>query len=334
MTDCNWPYRLTDKRVWVAGHTGMVGSAIVQRLALENCTILTVPRSRLDLRCQADVTDWVSKTAPDSIVVAAATVGGIQANYERPAEFLYDNLTIETNVINAAYQANVDRLLFIGSACIYPRGAAQPITEDALLTGALEPTNEWYSIAKIAGIKLCEAYRRQYGCNYIAAMPNNLFGPNDNFDLESSHVIPALIRKIHEAKFLSIDSLTLWGSGEPMREFMHVDDMADAAVFLLKFYSDYQHINISSGEEISIRDLAALIAEVVGWKGTFNFDSRKPDGAPQRLLDNSRLKQMGWRASTSLREGLTQTYAWYCKHHKSLSASPVPSTNTVSQRTP
>lgn len=304
-------YPLDGKRVWVAGHRGMVGSAIARRLASENCEIITVGRDQVDLRRQADVEDWMAQSKPDAVFLAAATVGGIQANDTRPAEFLYDNLAIETNIIEGARRIGVEKLMFMGSACIYPRLAEQPMAEDALLTGPLEPTNEAYAVAKIAGIKLCSAYRRQYGCDFISAMPNNLYGPGDNFDLRSSHVIPALMRKAHEAKTAGDPTMTVWGSGTPLREFLHVDDLADAAVFLMQQYSGETHLNIGTGEEISIRDLATTIAAAVGYEGKLVFDADKPDGAPRKLLDVSRISGMGWRSSTKLTDGLRMTYEWY-----------------------
>ena len=304
-------YNLKGKKVWVAGHRGMVGSAIVRRLESEDCEIVTVDRSSVDFRNQSAVSDWMEKTRPDTVFVAAATVGGILANDTRPAEFLYDNLAIETNIIHAAKTAGVEKLMFLGSACIYPRLASQPMKEDALLTGPLEPTNEWYAIAKIAGIKLCDAYRRQYGCDFVSAMPNNLYGPGDNFDLETSHVVPALIRKTHEAKLAGRGAVTIWGTGTPLREFLFVDDCADAIVFLTKHYSAEGHVNMGSGQEISIADLAKDIADVVGFDGDFEFDSSRPDGAPRKLLDVSLITEMGWTARTSLGDGLRQTYRWY-----------------------
>lgn len=304
-------YSLDGKRVWVAGHRGMVGSAIARRLAAENCDVLTVDRADVDLRRQSDVEDWVASAKLHAVFLAAATVGGIQANDTRPAEFLYDNLAIETNIIEAARRCDVEKLMFMGSACIYPRLAEQPMGEDALLTGPLEPTNEAYAVAKIAGIKLCSAYRRQYGCDYISAMPNNLYGRGDNFDLESSHVIPALMRKAHEAKMDGAPNMTVWGSGTPLREFLYVDDLADAAVFLMQRYSGETHLNIGTGEEISIGDLAKTIAKAVGYDGELVFDADKPDGAPRKLLDVSRLSEMGWQSSTPLLEGLRLTYDWY-----------------------
>jgi GDP-L-fucose synthase len=276
-------YNLRGKRVWVAGHRGMVGSALVRRLDEEHCNILTVTRDRVDMRRQDQVENWMVAEKPQVVFLAAAKVGGIQANNTMPAEFLYENLMIETNIIHAAWKVSVEKLVFLGSTCIYPKMAPQPIAEESLLTGPLEPTNEWYAIAKIAGIKLCQAYRRQYGCDFIAAQPTNLYGPGDNYDLTSSHVLPALLRKAHEAKLNGAKSLTVWGSGTPLREFMHVDDLADAVVFLAKNYSGEGHINVGSGEEISIRQLAELICREVGFKGELVFDASKPDGTPRKL---------------------------------------------------
>jgi GDP-L-fucose synthase len=295
----------------VAGHRGMVGSSIVRRLEAEQCEIVTVDRNTVDLTHQDDVNNWLNGKMPDAIFVAAATVGGIHANNSRPADFLYDNLVIETNVIHAAKTVGVEKLLFLGSACIYPRLAEQPMAETALLTGPLEPTNEWYAIAKIAGIKLCEAYRRQYGCDFISAMPNNLYGPGDNFDLESSHVVPALIRKIHDAKANGSPTVSIWGTGKPLREFMFVDDCADAVVFLMKHYSAEGHVNMGSSEEISIGDLAKEIADIVGFKGDFEFDASRPDGMPRKLLDVSLITKLGWKAKTSLKDGLQKSYRWF-----------------------
>jgi len=308
------PFSLAGKKVWVAGHTGMVGSATVRRLARENCDVLTADHSALELRDQSAVSAWINQNKPDVVVLAAATVGGILANSTRPAEFIYDNLAIETNIINASYQNDVEKLLFLGSACIYPREAAQPMNEEALLTGPLEPTNEWYAIAKIAGIKLCEAYRKQYGCDYISAQPNNLYGPGDNFDLQSSHVIPALMVKAHIAKLAGAKSMEIWGTGSAMREFLHVDDLADALVHLLHHYSGDIHINIGTGEEISVRDLATTIAGVVGFEGDLAFDTSKPDGAPRKLLDAARMQALDWTSAITLSDGLASTYDWYLKN--------------------
>ena len=307
-------YRLSGKRIWVAGHRGMVGSAIVRRLASENCRVLTADRSEVDLRRQPDVDRWVASEKPDAIFLAAATVGGIFANQDRPASFLYDNLMIETNVLEAARVTGVEKLLFLGSSCIYPRLAPQPIPEDALLTGPLEPTNEWYAVAKIAGIKLCQAYRRQYGCDFISAMPTNLYGPADNFDLTTSHVVPALMAKAHAAKESGAGRLSVWGTGEPLREFLFVDDLADGLVFLMKHYAGEEHVNIGSGKDITIRELAEKISEVVGVKSELTFDRSKPDGTPRKLLDSSRLKALGWTPATGLDEGLRVTYRWYLEN--------------------
>jgi len=301
-------FRLAGKKVFVAGHAGMVGSAVVRRLRREDCEILTAARTVLDLRDQQGVDRWMGSNRPDVVILAAARVGGILANDTRPAEFLHDNLMIESNLIGASFKAGVEKLLFLGSSCIYPKYAPQPIPESALLSGPLEPTNEWYAIAKIAGIKLCQAYRRQYGADYISAMPTNLYGPGDNYDLETSHVIPALIRKAHEARLSGADSLTIWGSGMPMREFLHADDCADALVHLLKNYSGDEHINVGSGTDISIRDLAKLIMETVGFEGTIRYDTDKPDGTPRKLMSPARLRLLGWEPKISLREGLADAY--------------------------
>jgi len=311
MTDGRYP--LAGRRIWVAGHRGMVGSAVARRLAREGCEVLTADRTQVDLRRQGEVEAWLAEARPQAVVVAAATVGGILANQSRPAEFIYDNLAIETNVIHGAWRSGVEKLLFLGSSCIYPREAPQPMTEDALLTGPLEPTNQWYAVAKIAGLKLCQAYRRQHGCDFIAAMPTNLYGPGDNFDLASSHVIAALIRKAHEARIDGDDALVVWGSGRPRREFLYVEDLADALVFLLERYSDDPPVNVGTGKDIAIGELAALVSEVVGFEGALRFDLDKPDGPPRKLLDVSRLDALGWSPSTGLREGLAATYRWYCE---------------------
>jgi len=307
-------FRLDGKRVWVAGHRGMVGSAIVRRLAGEDCEVVTVPRAELDLQRQAAVEDWLAATRPDAVILAAATVGGIQANALRPVDFLYDNLMIEANIINAAWRAGVEKLVFLGSSCIYPRLAPQPISEDALLTGPLEPTNEWYAVAKIAGIKLCQAYRRQHGARFVSAMPTNLYGPNDNFDLASSHVLAALIAKTHRAKADGQASVEIWGSGTPRREFLHVDDLADAVVHLLRVHESDVPINVGTGSDITILELAEAIKRVVGFAGDFAFDRSKPDGTPRKLLDVSRLADLGWRHRIGLDDGLASAYAWYREH--------------------
>jgi len=301
-------YDLSGKRVWVAGHRGMVGGAVVRRLAAEPCEVITAGRDVVDLTDQRAVMDWMQKARPDAIVMAAAKVGGIKANNDFPVDFLVENLQIETNIAAAAHAADVDRFLFLGSSCIYPKLADQPIREDSLLTGPLEPTNEWYAIAKIAGIKLCQAYRAQYGRDWISAMPPNLYGPGDNYDLQSSHVLPALLRKFHEAKEAGAPEVELWGSGTPLREFLHCDDLADALVFLLKTYSGHDHVNVGSGVEVTIRELAETIADVVGYEARLTFDATKPDGTPRKLMDSARLHAMGWNAARPLREGIAQTY--------------------------
>lgn len=307
-------FPLQGKRIFVAGHRGMVGAAVVRRLSTEDCEIVTAGRTELDLRDQSLVRRFLIDRRPDAVVLAAAKVGGILANDSYPADFLYDNLAIETNVIEAALRADVSKLLFLGSSCIYPKMAPQPITEDALLTGPLEPTNEWYAIAKIAGLKLCQAYRRQHGADFISAMPTNLYGPGDNYDLQNSHVVPALLRKAHQAIQRGESELTIWGSGKPKREFLHVDDAADAMVYLLKHYSNDSHINVGSGEDISIMDLAQLIANVVGFKGAIINDPAKPDGTPRKLMDVSRLFTTGWRPRYDLTSGLEHAYAWFKEH--------------------
>lgn len=302
---------LTDKRVWVAGHRGMVGSAIVRRLEHEACHVLTVDRAEVDLRRQTATEDWLAASRPQAVFLSAATVGGIFANDTRPAEFIYDNLAIQTNIIEGARRVGVEKLLFLGSSCIYPRLAPQPINEDSLLTGPLEPTNQWYAIAKIAGVKLCQAYRRQYGCDFVSVMPTNLYGPGDNFDLESSHVVPALIAKFHHAKLTGAESVEIWGTGQPRREFLYVDDLADAVVHVMRTYSEEGHINIGTGTDVTIAELATIIADVVGLTGTLAFDTSKPDGTPRKLLDVTRLRELGWMAKTELKQGLQETYDWF-----------------------
>lgn len=314
-------YPLAGKRIWVSGHIGLVGQALLRRLSREDCEVLTVGRAVLDQRRQADVEAWIQSARPDAVVLAAGTVGGILANDTRPGEFLYDNLMIAANVIEAARLTKVGKLLFLGSSCIYPRAAAQPIGEDALLTGPLEPTNEAYAIAKIAGLKLVEACRVQYGCDFISAMPTNLYGPGDNFDLQSSHVAPALMRKAHDAVRRGDPALTVWGTGAPRREFLHVDDCADALVFLLQRYSNRQTINVGAGEDVSIAELAELVCQTVGFGGSLQFDRSKPDGSPQKLLDVSRLNALGWRASIGLAEGLAQSYRWFLEHEAAASGA-------------
>ena len=299
-------------RIYVAGHNGLVGSAILRRLrAAGYDQLLLKPHAELELRDQAAVNAFFAAERPSCVFLAAAHVGGIGANSEYPAEFIYDNLAIQTHVIHAAWRHGAKKLVFLGSSCIYPRLAPQPMSEEALLSGPLEPTNEWYAVAKIAGIKLCQAYRRQYGFDAIALMPTNVYGPGDNFHLENSHVVPALLRKFHEAKQRAEPQVTIWGSGAPLREFIHVDDLADAALFLAERYSGEQWLNVGTGEEIAIRDLARLVAEVVGYRGEVVQDRSKPDGTPRKLLDSGRLRALGWRPRLSLREGLAQTYRWY-----------------------
>jgi GDP-L-fucose synthase len=298
----------------------MVGAAVVRRLASEGCSVVTVQRDALDLRDQSRVREWFLAHRPDAVILAAARVGGILANDTLPADFLLDNLLIETNVIEAAFRARADRLLFLGSSCIYPKWAPQPIPETALLSGPLEPTNEWYAVAKIAGLKLCEAYRKQHGADFISAMPTNLYGPGDNFDLAASHVVPALLRKAHEAKLRGDRILTVWGSGKPRREFLHVDDCADALVFLLKHYSAPQHINVGCGSDMTIAELARLIAEIVGLDADIRFDTSRPDGTPRKLLNVERLMALGWSPSIGLKEGLASTYQWYRSHQNDVRA--------------
>lgn len=292
----------------------MVGSAICRRLEAEKCAVVTAGRNAVDLRRQAETEEWIDAQRPDAVFLAAATVGGIHANDTRPAEFIYDNLAIEMNVIQAAKTVGVKKLLFLGSSCIYPRLAPQPLAEEALLTGPLEPTNHSYAIAKIAGIEMCRAYRRQFGCDFISAMPTNLYGPHDNFDLDTSHVAPALIVKAHEAKRLGASEMTVWGSGKPRRELMYVDDLADALVHLMKSYSDESHVNVGTGRDVTVHDLAILVCEVVGYEGALRFDRSKPDGTPRKLLDVRRLRSLGWTSTTPLREGLAQTYEFYLKN--------------------
>lgn len=295
----------------------MAGRALVRRLADEDCTIVTASRTELDLTRQSNVENWFAKHKPDAVIMAAAKVGGIVANASAPAEFLLQNLLIETNTISAAQQSGVGKFLMLGSSCIYPKFAPQPIAESALLTGALEPTNEWYAIAKIAGLKLCEAFHRQYGADFISAMPCNLYGTYDNFDLQSSHVIPALMRKIHTAKISSAPEVTLWGSGTPRREFLFVDDLADGLVFILKNYDEPEHINLGYGSDLTIAELAQTIARIVGYTGRFVYDSSKPDGTPKKLLDNTRVNALGWHPRTNLESGLQITYDWFLQQQVS-----------------
>lgn len=311
MTEPGSRYTLKGKRVWVAGHRGMVGAALMRRLANEDCELLAVTHAELDLRRQADVERWFTERKPQAVFMAAATVGGILANDSAPATFLYDNLMIAANVTAAAHANDVEKMLFLGSSCIYPKHAEQPMREDALLTGSLEPTNEWYALAKIAGIKLAQAYRRQHGRDFISAMPTNLYGPGDSFDLRSSHVAPALMRKAHEAKLAGAASFEIWGAGAAKREFLHVDDCADALVLLMQDYSGDQHVNVGCGQDVSIYELSQIVAEVVGFKGEITRDLTKPEGTPRKLLDISKLKALGWSPRIDLRSGLADTYEWY-----------------------
>jgi GDP-L-fucose synthase len=304
-------FDLAGRRVWVAGHRGMAGAAIVRRLERESCQIVTASRGELDLLRQADVHAWLAEQKIDAVFLAAATVGGILANSARPADFLYDNLVIESNVIHAAKEAGVKKLLFLGSSCIYPRMAGQPMREEALLTGPLEPTNEWYAIAKIAGIKLCQAFRRQYGCDFVSVMPTNLYGPGDRYDAESGHVAAALIMKIHAAKLAGSATVELWGTGTPRREFLFSEDLADACVFVMKHYSGEMCLNVGTGRDMTILELAESIARIVGWKGTFTFDRSKPDGMPRKVMDVSRLRALGWSAPTDFEAGMNEAYRWY-----------------------
>jgi GDP-L-fucose synthase len=303
------PFDLAGKGVYVAGHRGMVGSALLRRLESERCHILTADRAALDLRRQADTERWIDKAKPDAVILAAARVGGIAFNDSHPVDFLSDNLAIALNVIRASYAAGVKKLLFLGSSCIYPKLAPQPMDEGMLLTGPLEPTNQWYAVAKIAGIKLVEAFRQQYGADFISAMPTNLYGPGDNYHPEHSHVPAALIRRLHEAKLAGAPSVTVWGTGRPRREFLAVDDLADACIFVLKHYSGLKFLNVGTGQDITIAEFAQLVADVIGYRGRFVFDSSRPDGVPQKLLNVSELTRLGWRAKTPLREGIAAAYS-------------------------
>ena len=305
------PFQMENTKVWIAGHRGLVGGAIAKRLSRENCTIVTIDRDELDLRDQVGVKKWLEKEKPSIIILAAAKVGGIVANSTQPADFLYDNLVIETNIIKAAHEIEVKKLLFLGSSCIYPRDAKQPMVEEELLTGPIEKTNESYAIAKIAGLKMCEAFRTQYGCDFISAQPTNLYGEGDKFDPEMGHVIPALMVNAHKGKLNNSPKLNVWGSGTPKREFLYIHDLADALVHLLKNYSGKSHINIGTGEEFSIKQLAEKIRDVVGFQGELVFHTTKPDGSPRKLVNNSRLAELGWKSKTCLDEGLTKTYKWY-----------------------
>jgi GDP-L-fucose synthase len=306
-------YSLEGKKVYVAGHRGMVGSAIVRRLAFEGCDIVTASRDELDLTRQDQVEAWMEEKRPDAVFLAAAKVGGILANDTYPADFLYDNLILEANIIRAAHVVGVEKLMFLGSSCIYPKFADQPIVEESLLTGPLEPTNEWYAIAKIAGIKLCQAYRKQHGADFISAMPTNLYGPGDNFDLKSSHVMPALIRKAHEAKVAQLPEITVWGTGTPRREFLHVDDCADACVHLMKTYSDESHVNVGSGEDVTILDLTRLVCRIVGFEGGIVHDLDKPDGTPRKLMSADKIRGLGWAPQIGLEDGIRSAYEAFLK---------------------
>jgi GDP-L-fucose synthase len=311
-----------NSRIYVAGHRGLVGSALVRRLAVEGYSqILSATREQLELRDQAAVNYWFRANRPEYVFLVAGTVGGILANSTRPAEFIYDNLLIHATVVHAAHLYGTRKLMYLGSSCIYPRETAQPITEEQLLTGALEPTNEPYAIAKIAGIKLCQAYRTQYGSNFISAMPTNLYGPGDNFDLSSSHVVPALIRKFHDARVSGSRRVCVWGTGRPRREFLHVDDLADACVFLMRNYDEPQHINVGMGEDVTIAALAAMIRDIVYPGAALDFDESKPDGTPRKLLDSGRLRRLGWQPRIPLMEGLSETYRWFREKHVSELAS-------------
>lgn len=313
-------YPLAGKRVWVAGHRGMVGSALVRRLKRERCEILTVTREEVDLTRQAETEAWLRKARPQTVFMSAAKVGGILANDTYPADFLYENLIIAANVIAAAHAVGVEKLLFLGSSCIYPKFAEQPIREEALLTGPLEPTNEWYAIAKIAGVRLCQAYRKQYGADFISAMPANLYGPGDNYDLQTSHVIPALIRKAHEAKQSGAPAMEIWGTGSPRREFLHADDCADALVHLMQVYSGVEHINVGSGEDLTIEALARLVMKVVDFEGGLEKDLSKPDGTPRKLMCADRLRALGWAPKITLEDGLEDAYHWFINNTRKTEA--------------
>ena len=308
------PFDLKGLRVFIAGHRGMVGSALMRRLAGEDCELVTADRRSLDFTRQAETEAFMQDRRPDVVVIAAAKVGGIVANDSLPVDFLADNLAIGLNLVASAHKTGVRKLLFLGSSCIYPQRAPQPMREEALLTGPLEPTNEWYAVAKIAGIRLCQAYRRQYGDDFISAMPTNLYGPGDNYHPEHSHVPAGLIRRMHDAKLAGAPSVTIWGTGKPRREFMFVDDLADACVFLLRNYSDAGFLNVGTGRDLTIAEFAKAVADVVGFRGEFTFDTSRPDGTPQKLLDVSKLAALGWRAKTDLRTGLAAAYADYLAH--------------------
>lgn len=307
----NPPYTLRNKRIWVAGHRGLVGSALVRRLQSEGCEVVVAPRESVDLRHPDQVERWMREAKPQAVFLAAARVGGIYANDTRPAEFIYDNLMIQSNIVEASRRVGVEKLMLLGSSCIYPRLAPQPIPETALLTGSLEPTNQWYAVAKIAGIKLGQAYRKQYGCDFISVMPTNLYGPGDNFDLLQSHVVPALLVKAHQAKLAQAPAMEVWGTGAVRREFLFVDDAADGMVYFMQHYSDEGIVNLGCGSDVPIRDLVELICKVVGYKGGIRFDTSRPDGTPRKMIDTSFAASLGWRARTSLQAGLEETYRWY-----------------------
>ncbi|MBN9540663.1 MAG: GDP-L-fucose synthase [Reyranella sp.] len=302
---------MRNKRIWVAGHRGLVGSALVRRLQSEGCEVVVAPRESVDLRHPDQVERWMREAKPQAVFLAAARVGGIYANDTRPAEFIYDNLMIQSNIVEASRRVGVEKLMLLGSSCIYPRLAPQPIPESALLTGALEPTNQWYAVAKIAGIKLGQAYRKQYGCDFISVMPTNLYGPGDNFDLLQSHVVPALLVKAHQAKLAQAPAMEVWGTGAVRREFLFVDDAADGMVYFMQHYSDEGIVNLGCGSDVPIRDLVELICKVVGYKGGIRFDTSRPDGTPRKMIDTSFAASLGWRARTSLQAGLEETYRWY-----------------------
>lgn len=304
-------YDLKGKKVWIAGHNGMVGRAVLRNIYKYDCELLTAERDDLDLLNQHHVNEWIKKNKPEAVIICAAKVGGIWANSNYPVDFIYNNLMMECNIINAAHLNDVEKLLFLGSSCIYPKDTSQPIIEESLLTGPLEETNEWYAIAKISGIKLCQAYRKQYGKDFISAMPTNLYGPHDNFDLNNSHVIPALMRKFHDAKKDGQSYVDVWGTGSAKREFLHVDDCASCLVHLLQYYSDYEHVNVGTGKDISINDLTTVIKNIVKYTGNIKYDATKPDGTPRKLLDVTKLSQLNWKPKYKLSEGIAQTYEWF-----------------------
>ena len=311
-------FDLSGKKIFVCGHKGMVGQALLRRFEQEDCKVLTADRNELDLRDDRAVGEWFAKTRPNAVILAAAKVGGILANDTMPVPFLLDNLRIQNAVINAAFEQGVEKFLFLGSSCIYPVQAAQPMLENSLLTGVLEPTNQWYAVAKIAGIKLCQAFRKQHRANFIAAMPTNLYGPHDNYHPNESHVVAALISRFHAAKRDNYENLVIWGSGTPLREFLCVDDLADGLIYLLKYYNDEAPINIGTGEETSIRELAGILKDISGWKGRLKFDTSKPDGAPRKVMNNDRIHGLGWQHSTQLKTGLQQAYQWFLENHGSV----------------